>query len=66
MNEGTGRQGEGDVKLNRDTVMGALLIASAILTFLYTRRRSMTRRMLALLGAATTVVIGAVLFFHVA
>ena len=59
--------GRNGVKLNRDTVMGAILIAAGVVTYLYTqRKRSITRRVLALLGAAATVIIGALLFFHIA
>ncbi len=54
------------MKLNRDSLMGAILIASGVVTYLYSRRRSMTRKMLALIGAAATIIIGALLFFHVA
>lgn len=54
------------MKLTHDTLMGAVLIAASILTFLYTRRHSVTRKMLALLGAAGTLIIGILLFFHLA
>jgi len=59
------RRGSG-LKLNKDTLMGAVLIAAGIVTYLYTRKPSVTRRMLTLIGAAASVIIGALLFFHVA
>jgi len=54
------------LKLNKDTLMGAVLIAAGIVTYLYTRKPSVTRRLLTLIGAAASVIIGALLFFHVA
>ncbi|HEX3300236.1 MAG TPA: hypothetical protein VHW68_09000 [Actinomycetota bacterium] len=54
------------MKLNKDTLMGAVLIAAGIVTYLYTRKPSVTRRLLVLIGAAATVIIGALLFFQIA
>lgn len=61
------RAGRGSgLKINKDTLMGAVLIAAGIVTYLYTRKPSVTRRMLTLIGAVASVIIGALLFFHVA
>jgi hypothetical protein len=57
---------EAGLKLNKDTLMGAILIAAGIVTYLYMKKPSVTRRMLTLIGAAATVIIGALLFFQIA
>lgn len=49
-----------------DTLMGAALPASGALTIAYTRSGSNTLKTLALVGAAATLVIGFLLFFHLA
>ena len=49
-----------------DTLMGSVLIISAGLTFAYTRAAARTLLTLALTGAAGTLVIGVLLFFHLA
>jgi len=49
-----------------DTLMGASLIASGAFTVASTRVATKTVRALALLGAAVTIVIGVLLFFHLA
>jgi hypothetical protein len=49
-----------------DTLMGSVLIISAGLTFAYTRAASRTLLILALAGAAGTLVTGVLLFFHLA
>ena len=49
-----------------DSLMGAALVASGALTIAYTRSASNTLKMLALIGAAATLVIGFLLFFHLA
>jgi hypothetical protein len=59
--------GEGDgVELNHDSLMGVILVAAGVLTYLYTRNPTDTLKILALLGAAGSVIIGALLFFHLA
>jgi hypothetical protein len=49
-----------------DTLMGAALMASGGLTIAYTRAASNTLKILALIGAAVSLVIGFLLFFHLA
>ena len=49
-----------------DTLMGAVLLAAGGLTIAYTRAASPTLKMLTLVGAAATLVIGFLLFFHLA
>ncbi len=49
-----------------DTLMGAVLIAAGGLTVASTRVKRNAVRTLALLGAAATIVIGVLLFFHLA
>jgi hypothetical protein len=49
-----------------DTVMGAALVASGALTIAYTRSASSALKILAPIGAAATLVIGFLLFFHLA
>ena len=49
-----------------DTLMGSLLIISGGLTFAYTRAASKILLILTLIGAAATIVIGVLLFFHLA
>jgi hypothetical protein len=49
-----------------DTLMGAALLASGGLTIAYTRAASNTLKILTLIGAAATLVIGFLLFFHLA
>jgi hypothetical protein len=49
-----------------DTLMGSVLVISAGLTFAYTRAASRTLLILTLTGAAGTLVIGVLLFFHLA
>ena len=56
----------GDVEFTHDTLMGAILIAAAVLTFLFTRSQTSTLKLLALLGALGTLVIGVLLFFGIA
>jgi hypothetical protein len=51
------------VKFGHDTVMGILLVASGALTIAYVRAASRNLRILALIGAAVTIVIGLLLFF---
>jgi hypothetical protein len=59
------------VKFGHDTVMGILLVASGVLTIAYVRAASVraasrTLKILALIGAAVTIVIGLLLFFGLA
>ena len=49
-----------------DTLMGAVLLASGGLMIAYTRAASNTLKILVLVGAAATLVIGFLLFFHLA
>jgi hypothetical protein len=49
-----------------DTLMGAALLASGALTIAYIRAASNTLKILTLIGAAATLVIGFLLFFHLA
>ena len=59
--------GEGNgVELNHDSLMGVILIAAGVLTFPITRNPSDTLKILALLGAAGSVIIGALLLFQIA
>jgi len=51
---------------DHDSLMGLILVAAGVLTFLYTRSQTSTMRILALLGALGSVIIGALLFFQVA
>jgi hypothetical protein len=60
-------RGRGIVEIGgHDTLMGAALLASGVLTIAYTRAASNTLKMLTLIGAAATLVIGFLLFFHLA
>jgi hypothetical protein len=62
-----GSEPEGDgVELAHDSLMGAILVLAGVLTFLYTRDPSNRMKILALLGAAGTVIIGALVFFQLA
>jgi hypothetical protein len=60
------------VKFGHDTVMGVLLVASGGLTIAYIRAASSyakatrTLRILTLIGAAVSIVIGLLLFFGLA
>ena len=54
------------MKFGHDTVMGVLLAASGVLTIAYVRAASRTLRVLVLIGAAVTIVIGLLLFFGLA
>ena len=49
-----------------DTLMGTALLASGALTIAYTRSASNTLKILVLVGAAATLVIGFLLVFHLA
>ena len=49
-----------------DTFMGSVLVISGGLTFAYTRAASKILLILTLIGAAATIVIGVLLFFHLA
>ena len=49
-----------------DTLMGSVLVISGGLTFAYTRAASKILLILTLIGAAATIVIGVLLFFHLA
>jgi hypothetical protein len=49
-----------------DSLMGAALMASGALTIAYTRVGSNTLKVLALVGAAATLVISFLLLFHLA
>ena len=49
-----------------DTLMGAVLLASGGLMIAYTRAASNTLKILVLVGAAATLLIGFLLFFHLA
>jgi hypothetical protein len=54
------------MKFGHDTVMGVVLVISGGLTFAYTRAPSRTLRILTLIGAAATIIIGLLLFFGLA
>jgi hypothetical protein len=54
------------MKFGHDTVMGVVLVISGGLTFAYTRVPSRTLRILTLIGAAATIIIGLLLFFGLA
>jgi hypothetical protein len=54
------------MKFGHDTVMGVVLVVAGVLTFASTRSPSKTVRILALLGAAATIIIGLLLFFGLA
>jgi hypothetical protein len=54
------------MEFDHDSLMGLILVAAGILTFLYTRNQTNTMKILALLGALGSVVIGALLFFQLA
>jgi uncharacterized protein (UPF0261 family) len=54
------------MEFDHDSLMGVILVAAGVLTFLYTRSQTNTMKMLALLGALGTVIIGALLFFQLA
>jgi hypothetical protein len=49
-----------------DTFMGSVLVISGGLTFAYTRAARKILLILTLIGAAATIVIGVLLFFHLA
>jgi|HubBroStandDraft_4_1064222.scaffolds.fasta_scaffold734180_1 hypothetical protein len=49
-----------------DTLMGSVLVISGGLTFAYTRAASKILLILTLIGVAATILIGALLFFHLA
>ena len=51
---------------NHDLIMGAALMIAGVLTFLATRKPSKRVKTLALVGAAVTFVIGALLFLGLA
>jgi hypothetical protein len=57
---------EGRMEFDHDSLMGLILVAAGILTFLYTRNQTNTMKLLALLGALGSVIIGALLFFQLA
>jgi hypothetical protein len=54
------------MEFGHDTLMGAVLVASGGLTFAYIRATSRILRILTLIGAAATIVIGVLLFFGLA
>jgi hypothetical protein len=54
------------MKFGHDTVMGVVLVISGLLTFAYTRSPTRTVRILTLIGAAVTIIIGLLLFFSLA
>jgi uncharacterized membrane protein len=62
------RAGKGDAMAMdwHDTLMGSVLVISGGLTFAYTRAASKILLILTLIGAAATIVIGVLLFFHLA
>ncbi|MFY9932021.1 MAG: hypothetical protein WAK82_28840 [Streptosporangiaceae bacterium] len=49
-----------------DTLMGSVLVISGGLTFAYTRAASKILLILTLIGTAATILIGVLLFFHLA
>src|SRR6476660_2740602 len=59
------RRGHG-MEFDHDSLMGLILVAAGVLTFLYTRSQTNTMKILALLGALGSVIIGALLFFQLA
>jgi hypothetical protein len=54
------------MEFDHDSLMGVILLAAGVLTFLYTRNQTNTMKILALLGALGSVVIGSLLFFQLA
>lgn len=54
------------MEFDHDSLMGLILVAAGVLTFLYTRSQTNTLKLLALLGALGSVIIGGLLFFQVA
>jgi len=56
------------MKFGHDTVMGVVLVISGGLTFAYTRAKAPSRMLLILtiIGAATAIIIGLLLFFGLA
>jgi hypothetical protein len=54
------------MEIGHDTLMGALLVASGGLTVAYVRAASRNLRILVLVGAAITIIIGLLLFFGLA
>jgi hypothetical protein len=56
------------MKFGHDTVMGVVLVISGGLTFAYTRAKAPSRMLLILtiIGAATAIIIGLLLFFRLA
>jgi hypothetical protein len=63
---GASESEEGRMEFDHDSLMGLILVAAGILTFLYTRNQTNTMKLLALLGALGSVIIGALLFFQLA
>src|SRR3954470_6894176 len=59
------RRGDG-VEFDHDSLMGVILLAAGVVTFLYTRSQTNTLKILALLGALGCVIIGGLLFFQLA
>src|ERR1044072_7856882 len=57
---------EGRMEFDHDSLMGLILVAAGVLTFLYTRNPTNTMKLLALLGALGSVIIGALLFLQLA
>src|SRR3954452_7265610 len=58
-------KGDG-AEFDHDSLMGLILVAAGVLTFLYTRSQTNTLKLLALLAALGSVIIGGLLFFQVA
>src|SRR4051812_27966217 len=58
-------KGDG-AEFDHDSLMGLILVAAGVLTFLYTRSQTNTLKLLALLGALGSVIIAGLLFFQVA
>jgi hypothetical protein len=54
------------VEFGHDTIMGVLLAAAGAVTIAYLTAASRALRVLALVGAAVTIVIGLLLFFGLA
>jgi uncharacterized membrane protein len=63
---GAGYGGDAMAMDLHDTLMGSVLVISGGLTFAYTRAASRILLILTLIGAAATIVIGVLLFFHLA
>jgi hypothetical protein len=60
------RNGADAMEIGHDTLMGAVLVASGGLTVAYVRATSRNLRILVLLGAAVTIIVGLLLFFGLA